>query len=116
MTTDQYRQTATEAETQLAIVQALRYRGWLVLTTDRHRKGGGGGPDGISRGLPDLFVFDPNLWGDDGDQKGGWIGLEVKRPSGGRLSPAQEELVRMGAVWIVRSVEEAFRVLGRERP
>lgn len=102
-----FRRTASESETQRAIVEALRYSGYLVLTTDRHRKGGGGGPDGISRGLPDLLVWEP--------ERAGWMGLEVKRPSGGRLSPAQRALVDLGCVTVVRSVEEALAAMEQRK-
>lgn len=108
----------TEADAQRSITDALRWRGYVVLTTDRHRKrchscgAYSGGGDGVARGVPDLLVFDPRLKFGGGASK--WWALEVKRPGGGRLSAAQEELVRIGAVTVVRTADEALRAVGVE--
>jgi hypothetical protein len=79
------------------IVDGLLYKGRLVMRCQQHdaRRAGS------DKGLPDLFVFDEN--------KRAWIGLEVKTPTGS-VKPEQAHLADRGAVHIVRSIEEAFRV------
>ncbi len=86
------------------IVQALTLAGVTVLVTSRRRKrclcgrwprGG----DGVTRGVPDLFVWRPG-WPS-------WLALEVKTPTG-RLSPEQKRLVEVGGAVVVRSVADAL--------
>ncbi len=98
----------TEDALQRQIVQALRLGGCTVLVTSRRRKrcpcgrwprGG----DGVTRGLPDLLVWQP-IWE-------GWRGLEVKLPRG-RLTAEQRALVEWGAAVVVRSVAEALAAVG----
>lgn len=52
-------------------------------------------------GVPDRFYWHPS-W-----PRGCWLGIELKRPKGGRVSPAQAILEQKGAIYIVRSIDEA---------
>jgi len=106
------RPAVTEDQVQAAIVRALRAAGYTVLITSRRRRRCvhcgrySAGGDGVSRGLPDLLVWD--------QRRGGWIGIEVK---GARtaVSPEQRELAERGMIAVVRSVEEAFAALTDEK-
>lgn len=103
--------TVREDDVQRAIVEALRILGYEVLITSRRRRRCAhcgrysAGGDGVTRGTPDLFVFDQRI--------GAWRGMEVKGPNT-RVSEEQEELLRRGMVAIVRSIEDALAVLGRK--
>ena len=72
------RLTVHEDDVQAGMVQMLELLGFTVLVTSRRRRkcwhcgrypSGG---DGVTKGTPDLFVYDPRI--------GGWVGLEVKGP------------------------------------
>lgn len=96
-----------EEQVQASIVQALLAAGYEVLKTSRVRKRCvhcgkfSSGGDGVSRGLPDLLVRNPE-W-----PPAVWFGIEVK---GGRtaLSPEQQELLQRGSIVIARSVDDAL--------
>jgi|YNPMSStandDraft_1061717.scaffolds.fasta_scaffold181466_2 hypothetical protein len=86
----------TEREIQRRIIDALRKAGCLVCVTSNRRH------TANTPGTPDLFVW----------YAGKWTALEVKSPDG-KLTAKQSALVESGAVYVVRSVEEALRaVLG----
>lgn len=99
-----------EEQVQASIVQALRSAGYEVLKTSRVRKRCvhcgkfSSGGDGVSRGVPDLLVRNPE-W-----PPAVWLGVEVK---GGRtaLSPEQHELLQRGSIVVVRSVDDALAAL-----
>jgi hypothetical protein len=100
---------ATEAGLQQVVVEGLRLLGFTVLVTTRHPKRCRCGrwsraDDGASRGLPDLFVTHPT-------RGNNWLGIELKRPGGGRLSPEQRQLAGSGSVAVVQSLEEALAAL-----
>jgi hypothetical protein len=102
----------TEDGLQKQIIQALRLFGYLVLvTTHRIKKCPCGRWSrvsyGSSKGVPDLLVTRTS-W------DGFWLALEVKRPAPGRarLSPEQQELASLGAVAVVRSLDEALAAVG----
>ena len=109
----QARGRRTEADVQACITDALAMLGYVVLVTSRRRKrvycpqcGASGyqaGGDGCTPGLPDLLVWVP-AWR-------AWLGLEVKGPTT-RVSPEQHKLQRAGMIHIVRSVDDALRVIG----
>jgi len=84
----------TEREIQRRIIDALRKAGCLVCVTSNRRH------TANTPGTPDLFVW----------HKGRWTALEVKSPDG-RLTVKQSALVESGAVHVVRSVEDALRVV-----
>lgn len=93
-----------ESAVQAQIVQALRLSGWLVLEMQKGSQRGGS--VWCTKGIPDLFAC----------KAGHSVWLEVKRPSLGRLSPAQAALhTAMRAegveVHVVTSPEEALGVL-----
>ena len=75
-----------EEEPKLAILKYLKKKGYIVW---RHHKNTYNAKAGVyfsdpytPNGLPDIFCIDPKKYGQT-------IGLEVKRPKGGRPSPGQ---------------------------
>lgn len=88
----------TEADVVNAIRKALRAYGYRI--SEVSQRGGRG--SGTTVGHADLSVR-RDTW-----PRGVWIHLEVKRPVGGRLSPAQAELYEAGGTFVVRSAEEAI--------
>jgi len=105
------RPAVSEDQVQAAIVRALRGAGHEVLITSRRRRRCvhcgrySAGGDGVSRGLPDLLVWD--------QRRRGWIGIEVKGPRTA-VSPEQRELADRGMIVVVRSVEEALAALSEK--
>jgi hypothetical protein len=101
----------SEADVQRTIRDALTCLGFLVLqTTVRVRRCPqcgkvGAGRYGTSKGIPDLLVraknWPPHVW----------KALEVKGPST-RVSREQQVLADVGAIVIVRSLEDALAALG----
>lgn len=85
-----------ESAIQSEIISALRRLGAIVCSTSSW-----GRPTTVTRGTPDLFVW----------HCGHWYALEVKSPKG-TLSEEQKELVDIGAVQVVRSVDDALGALG----
>jgi hypothetical protein len=79
------------------IRRALEAEGLVVLRVGQHRAD----QAGTDPGAPDLLAARPGC----GPV---WLGLEVKRPRGGRLTPAQRRLAYAGLVAVVRSVEDAL--------
>ena len=94
-----YAATATEAQIQHCIVQALRLKGYVVLETGKQRQQGVN-----SVGCPDLLVWWPGWFG--------WRALEVKTATG-RVKPEQQRLADLGATVIVRSLDEALLAVER---
>ena len=102
-----------EEKVQARVVKALELRGYRVLSTVQRRKqlrcrecgtwqwpqGG----TGTTPGVPDLLVCVP----------GGLVGLEVKGPTTA-ISAEQRELALAGHIVVVRSAEEAVKVLSGE--
>lgn len=88
-----------EADLVQGIYEGLRYRGRVVLRCGQHRVD----KAGSDAGLPDILCWCP--------QRRGWIGIETKTPSG-RLSPAQKALENIGAIYVCRSIEDAFKAVG----
>lgn len=101
----------TEAGVQARIIEALEWRGYLVIDTTRKRKKQvcpkcstafwAQGGDGTSKGLPDLMVR-REAW-----PRGVFAGLEIKTDTG-RLSAEQQALAERGDIFVVRSHEEAL--------
>lgn len=99
--------TLPEEQVQAAAIELFTVLGWTVLQTSRrgifcqrcHRRVYG--PDGATKGVPDLFV----------SRKGWdrWIGIEVKGPKT-KVSPEQQQLVDAGQVCLVRSIDEAIEL------
>lgn len=92
----------TEYAIQRAIVDLLKLLKFEVLTTSVRRfnlKDGKG--YGTTPGIPDLLVRAPR-W-----PEGIWLGLEVKRARGGRLSPAQRRVWQAGGIVVVTGPQEA---------
>ena len=100
-----------EEQVQAAIVRALRSAGYEVLITSRRRRRCvycgrySAGGDGVSRGLPDLLVWDA--------VRGGWVGIEVKGPRTA-VSPEQRALAERGMIVVCRTVEEALAALSKK--
>ena len=102
---------ATEDDIQAQIVQWLQWKLYAVLITSRRRKRCSGcgsyshDGDGVSKGTPDLFVrgrsWPANVW----------LGLEVKSATGRYSCDEQRELAESEAIAIVRSIEDADRVI-----
>jgi len=102
---------ASEDDIQAQIVQWLQWKLYAVLITSRRRKRCSGcgsyshDGDGVSRGTPDLFVrgrsWPANVW----------LGLEVKSATGRYSCDEQRELAESEAIAIVRSIEDAERVI-----
>lgn len=94
----------TEREVQDQVRKALRSLGYTVLSTS---SGASGRPrkfhNNQDKGVPDLLVSKEG-WGV-------WIGLEVKSEKGA-LQPEQRDLADKGMVFVVRSLDDALRVLG----
>ncbi len=63
-----------EADVKRSVIDALRWRGWLVFTIQQNTFG--------TKGLPDLMAV---------SRRGLVVFIEVKRP-GGRLRPRQKEV------------------------
>jgi hypothetical protein len=85
-----------EEDLQAVIRVRLEMAGYVVLSTTVRKVRSG---YGASPGIPDLLVT-----------RHGWnafIGLEVKTQRG-RVREAQRRLVQLGAVCIVRSLEDAL--------
>lgn len=99
-----------EAAVQKAIVEYFMLTGLTVRTTDRHRRrcrqcgAWPSGGDGVSKGVADLLVRS-KYW-----PEGIWLALEVKGP-GTKVSPEQKALEQKGAIFIVRSIEDAVRAI-----
>jgi len=102
---------ASEDAIQSQIVQWLQWKLYAVLITSRRRKRCSGcgsyshDGDGVSKGTPDLFVrgrsWPANVW----------LGLEVKSATGRYSCDEQRELAESEAIAIVRSIEDADRVI-----
>lgn len=105
----------SEAVVQSHIKGALRSRGYIVLETSEHRKRehcpkcgnsfASHNGRGCDKGIPDLLVTSGprcrHQW-----PVGVWVGIEVKGHKT-PLSPEQEYLLKLGAIYVVRSVDEA---------
>ena len=100
----------TEGDVKPRIKQAFADAGCLVIPTPVLRRSRG--IEGAPPGWPDLVVLIP---------PGHWAAVELKRPSGGKLTPAQ---VRMrdwferngfGEIEVVRTPAEAIRLVARVR-
>src|SRR3990167_3381668 len=83
----------TESDIRHQIYEAFKKLGITYISTSDNRKSRN------TKGCPDIFVW-----------VGHWEGLDAKTP-GGKLSAEQEEHVREHRMWIVRSVDEAVRVV-----
>ncbi len=74
--------SATEQETQAAIVDAIALCGLEVLHTSAFRQKGS---SGVSKGLPDLFIVHPGMpWT--------YMGIEVKKPGPIKWSSIEQEI------------------------
>ena len=91
----------TEAALVTAITEALGCLGYLVARVGQHRTQG----SGTTVGFPDLAVRHPH-W-----RAGKAVLLEVKNGNKGKLSPAQEEMLALGWMHVVRSVEDALEAV-----
>ena len=102
----------TEAQEQARLVAYLRRRGWLFSAT---ANGVGTSPVqrsrmaalGVQRGVPDVFVFEPTE-GSVG------IAIELKRASGGVVSPEQRRWVewltaRGWLAFVAHGADDAIR-------
>ena len=79
---------------QTAIVEALRKRGWLVLSLAP-----------MGGGVPDLLIAKPYRYGHPDFQP---VLIEVKTPKG-KLTPDQDAFIEQGwPVTVIRSVDEAL--------
>jgi len=85
----------TESKIRHQIYDAFKKLGITYISTSDRRKSRN------TPGCPDIFVW-----------VGHWEGMDAKTPEG-VLSPEQEEHVKEHRVWIVRSVEEAVRLVQR---
>lgn len=90
-----------ETSVQEAIEDALRLAGCEVWHTSAFRQKG---PSGVSPGIPDLLVRTTGM------PQAHLIGLEVKAEDG-RLSPAQETSLFLGALVTVRTPGEALQAM-----
>lgn len=105
-----------EADIQKAIVDTLGLVGFECLEVGKVRRavvcpdcGGKHVPDGYqgnTPGTPDLFVGLAS-----GFPLCTWVGLELKRPTGGKTRPEQLELWQRGRTAIVLSPREALEDL-----
>ena len=97
----------SEDDIQRQIVGFLHAMRYQVLVTSRRVKRcvqcghWGMGADGATRGIPDLLVRHPS-W-----PRYVWVGVEVKTPTG-RVRPEQQALADVGAVVVVRSLNEVM--------
>jgi hypothetical protein len=92
----------SEADIVVQIQDGLRALGYTVLRIGQHRAD----LAGQTAGTPDLMVT-RNTW-----LSGFWIALEVKRP-GGRLSPAQRQLVDDRRIFVAHDFDEARAIMER---
>jgi hypothetical protein len=95
--------TETEAGLVRSIVEALTLSGYVVLKTNQWR----GDMSGSTPGCPDLFVRHPRAG------RGQFVAMEVKTQTG-RLSAAQSALYEAGHIYVVKSPDEAIKIM-RER-
>lgn len=111
-----------ESDVQAAIVNWLRINRIDVLVTSRVRKrvrcsqcgswSWPAGGDGVTKGLPDLFVRRSlasellPAWPDYL-----WLGLEVKPYKGAKIRREQEALAQLSGLVIVYSVDDALQAV-----
>jgi hypothetical protein len=88
----------TEHEIQKASINLLHDNGFVCCVTSNRKR------TANTKGTPDVFVF-------VGGKK--WIAIEFKSPCG-KLSEEQKKLNERGAVYIIRSVEEAIKACWKE--
>lgn len=103
----------SEAQVQAAIIERLTVAGYIVASTSRVRRGVRcacgrfsypSGGDGVTRGLPDLFVSHQD-W-----PAGMWIGIEVKGTRTA-VSADQRLMAGLGRIFIVRNQDDADRLV-----
>lgn len=94
-----YSRTIREADIVKGIYDGLTLRGRTVFRVGQWRADRGGN----DVDTPDIFVWCPIRLG--------YIGIEVKTPKG-TVRPGQKVLADAGKSVIVRSIEEAFDVVG----
>lgn len=102
--------TLTEEQIQAQFIEYLQLTGHEVLQTSRrgvfcrHCRRKVYGPDGATKGLPDL-LFTHKKW----FSKRGWVGVEVKGAKTA-VSDEQKRLAELGFTRIVRSLDELMEI------
>lgn len=102
MARKQQTRSATEAETQAAIVDAIALCGLEVLHTSAFKQKGA---SGVSKGIPDLLIPHPALpWT--------YMGIEVKKPGTIKWSsPEQEAAARALRFATVQTAAQAISAI-----